>query len=95
MKKMAALAFLPTFLDVASAIGGAINNVKGQIKSIMNVVFPFLTGILGIVFVVVLIWQGIQYRRQQDINWTLLIILLICLVICGGGATLAFSLGGW
>ena len=92
MKNFAAL---PVFLDISGAINSAIGDVKPQIKSIMQVVFPFLTGILGIVFVVVLIWQGIQYRRQQDINWTLLIILLICLVICGGGATLAFSLGGW
>ena len=95
MKKIAALSFSPVFLDVAGAINSVVGDVKSQIKSIMQVVFPFLTGILGIVFVVVLIWQGIQYRRQQDINWTLLIILLICLVICGGGATLAFSLGGW
>ena len=83
MKNFAAL---PVFLDISGAINSAIGDVKSQIKSIMQVVFPFLTGILGIVFVVVLIWQGIQYRRQQDINWTLLIILLICLVICGGGA---------
>ena len=95
MRKSLAVALSPVFLDVAGAINSAVGDVKSQIKSIMNVVFPFLTGILGIVFVVVLIWQGVQYRRQQDINWTLLIILLICLVLCGGGATLAYSLGVW
>ena len=95
MRKSLAVALSPVFLDVAGAINSAVGDVKSQIKSIMNVVFPFLTGSLGIVFVVVLIWQGVQYRRQQDINWTLLIILLICLVLCGGGATLAYSLGGW
>ena len=95
MRKSLAVALSPVFLDVAGAINSAVGDVKSQIKSIMNVVFPFLTGILGIVFVVVLIWQGVQYRRQQDINWTLSIILLICLVLCGGGATLAYSLGGW
>ena len=95
MRKSLAVALSPVFLDVAGAINSAVGDVKPQIKSIMTVVFPFLTGILGIVFVVVLIWQGVQYRRQQDINWTLLIILLICLVLCGGGATLAYSLGGW
>ena len=86
---------MPTFLSVSTAVNGAISDVKTQIKAIAEAIFPFLTGILGIVFVVVLIWQGINYRRQQDINWTLLIVLLFALIICGGGAALAFSLGGW
>ena len=87
--------YMPTFLSVSTAVNKAITDVKTEIKSIAQTVFPFLTGILGIVFVVVLVWQGINYRRQQDINWTLLIVLLFALIICGGGATLAFTLGGW
>ena len=40
MKNFAAL---PVFLDISGAINSAIGDVKSQIKSIMQVVFPFLT----------------------------------------------------
>lgn len=68
--------------DVAGAIDGIWSNASGQMKTICNnVVFPALSWVCGIMFVVAAVMSVINYKKHHtlDVGWP--IALLIALII--------------
>lgn len=86
----------PSFLSaVGDAIANAINSVVADIKIITSAIFALLLFVAGIVFVVALVVELIEYKKnQKELDWKRLLFLLIAILICAGGAPLAFTLGG-
>lgn len=87
------LPYLPVGSAVGTAIAGAINDVTEDIKTVATAMFGILSLIGGIVFVVVLFMELIHYRKTQELDWMRLVLILVAIVICAGGATLAFTIG--
>ncbi|MDO4317912.1 MAG: DUF3852 family protein [Lachnospiraceae bacterium] len=83
------------FLTIAEAISQQVNKVKAEIRASTEAIFPLLTGVLAIVFVITVVVEGYLYKKRGHIDWEILLIELICLVVCGGGAAFSFALGGW
>lgn len=88
------LRYLPYASVVGDEIVNTINDVKSTIKTIASAIFGLLALVVGIYFVFILIMELIDYHKTKEVDWKRLILIIIAIVVCGGGAALAFAIGG-
>lgn len=75
-------------------MSSAINGVQADIKTIATSIFSLLSLVGGIAFVVMLVMEMLDYHNGKPVDSKRLVLAMIALVICAGGATLAFTIGG-
>ena len=99
----AALVILPVYAtgegaasgDIAGVVDGIWQDAVGQMKSICNgVVFPALSVVCGIAFVISMIVSIFNYRKHHTVEVAWPIALLIGLLICLTAPTWVWTLVG-
>ncbi len=68
--------------NVAGVVEKTWTNIESQAKDIVNkVIFPALDLILGVAFIISVVTQGINYKKHGQIEWTLPVLLFVCLIV--------------
>lgn len=85
-----------TVATISGALESAFNdNVKPEIKAVGNIVIGIGAAIILIQLIRKIIFAWQDYKHEREINWQVLVALLICLVLAITAPTWMWGIIGW